>query len=114
MNVLAATQGLSFKAIGPFLVCDIGGKSIELETGEHGKEIVPVGGRTIPHKHDFISYYRTKDLDILDGEGTQYAIPDEALVLVLPQDIHSWVSTKKPGTVESIDHRHEKQKISAA
>ncbi len=115
-EAMSLMQGLSFTAIGPFLVADLTGKEDlykGIEVGEHGMEIVGLGKKTDPHSHDFPSFYKSQGLNIECGDK-KYTLPKHAVTLVLPGVEHSWIPAGNAGEVGSIDTRHEKQVIADA
>ncbi len=117
LQIMERVQGMSFKAIGPFLVADLGdqaGSVFEnLPVGEHGMEDVVFGQKTKSHSHQFVSFYKSSDLNVECG-GKEYVLPARALTLVLPGLDHSWIPKQDHGVVGSIDWRHEKQVLAFA
>jgi len=102
-------QGSIFKTIGPFLVAELGEKLFEkMIVSKHGMERVLFGQKTEPHTHDFPSFYKSSNLDVV-CEGKKYSLPKQALTLVLPGIDHSWIPQEEQGAVGSIDSRHAKQ-----
>lgn len=112
LQIMERLQGMSFKAIGPFLVADLSDRawsvSENLPVGEHGMEDVAFGQKTESHRHQFPSFYRSSDLDV-ECKGKRYVLPTRALTLVLPGLDHSWVPKQEHGAVGSVDWRHDKQ-----
>lgn len=117
LQIMESVQGMSFQAIGPFLVADLSdhAESIfkSLPVGEHGMEGVAFGHKTESHRHQFPSFYKSSGLNVI-CEGERYFLPTRALTLVLPGVDHSWVPQKDLGFVGSVDRRHEKQVLALA
>lgn len=117
LQIMERVQGMSFKAIGPFLVVDLSDQAESvfknLPVGEHGMEDVAFGQKTESHYHQFPSFYKSSDLNV-ECEGKQYVLPARALTLVLTGLDHSWVPQQSHGSVGSVDWRHEKQVLAFA
>lgn len=108
-------QGISFVTIGPFLVSDMSSDENfnTIPVGAHGMEEISLGQKTKAHTHNFPSFYKSKGLDI-ESEKKVFSLPEQALVLVLPGVVHSWIPKKSGGVVASVDTRHQKQVIELA
>ncbi len=110
-------QGLNFVSIGPFLVADLGQdeqRFRNIPTGRHGMEDVPPGQKTEPHAHEFLSLYKSRELDV-DCGGDRIQLPQLALTLVLPGVEHSWIPKgNSGGAVGSADNEHQRQVLEFA
>ena len=112
-KILEQVKGISFKTISPFLVADLSRKTKSLfekiPTSKHEMEDVPSRKKTSAHKHQFPSFYKSANLDVM-CDGERFPLPTRALVLVLPDVDHSWWASKgENGSVGSVDLRHRKQ-----
>jgi hypothetical protein len=85
-----------------------------LRSGKFGEEKVTASQATEPHDHpDFLSCYKTQNLDVVCGGKDHYILPHKAAVLVAPGVVHQWLTAKgmEAGTVGSVDHRHGPQSV---
>jgi len=117
-KIMQQIQGVNFVVIGPFLVANIGQNQkifANLEVGEHGMESVMYGYKTESHEHNFLSFYKSDNLDVV-CRGEKFELPQFALTLVPPQVDHSWTPKhhKSKGSVGSLDIEHVKQVIQLA
>jgi hypothetical protein len=116
-TILALVEGFTFNVMGPLLVANLTDEPDSvfnnLPIGEHGMEEVSQGLVTEPHDHNFPSFYKSSNLDVV-CDGTLVTLPDRALTLVLPGVNHSWTPKRNTGHVGSVDYRHEKQKLMPA
>lgn len=104
-------KGLSFAVKGPFLVCDLTDKPgtfKRIAVADHGMESVAMHQKTESHAHDFSSLYKSHRLNIRSGDS-QYQLPDQCIVLILPGLQHSWIPKTGGGEVGSLDKQHARQ-----
>lgn len=67
------------------------------------RTVVPLGKKTLSHKHMLFSFYLVERLDSLEGpSGRRVDLPEQALVIVLPWISHSWVNFKPKEDVSHV------------
>lgn len=107
-------KNLVVSNIGPFEVLNLSNASTlfdAITVSKYGMEEVKPGQKTEAHTHDFPSYYKSKDLNLVH-KGQLITIPAQALVVVPPGVDHSWIPQNNyAGAVGSVDDRHSKQVI---